>query len=105
MEKKKAEQILSENVLTLDTAGLENLPVKTVEVDRYFLREKDGRADVVYLYGNMQDKENSKLKFVEADYHCESFFVQHEQKYWYRDYLEEALDVKDALMCLFGAEE
>ncbi len=42
------------------------------------------------------------MKFVEADYRCESFFVKHELNYWYRDYLEEALEVKDALFCLYG---
>ena len=44
--------------------------------------------------GNLIDKERCNMKFVEADYRCESFFVKHELNYWYRDYLEEALEVK-----------
>ena len=102
MEKKEAEKILSKNKLVLDTAGLENLPVLTVEINRYYLKEDSRRSEDVYLLGNLIDKEHRNMKFVEADYRCESFFVKHELNYWYRDYLEEALEVKDALFCLYG---
>ena len=102
MEKKEAEKILSKNKLVLDTAGLENLHVLTVEINRYYLKEDSRRSEDVYLLGNLIDKEHCNMKFVEADYRCESFFVKHELNYWYRDYLEEALEVKDALFCLYG---
>lgn len=102
MEKKEAEEILAKNKLVLDTAGLDNLPVLTVEINRYYLKEDSRRSEDVYLLGNLMDKENSNMKFVEADYRCESFFIKYGLNYWYRDFLEEALEVKDALFCLYG---
>ena len=53
MEKKEVEKILSKNKLVLDTAGLENLPVLTVEINRYYLKEDSRRSEDVYLLGNL----------------------------------------------------
>ncbi len=69
---KEVEKILSKNKLVLDTAGL-NLPVLTVEINRSYLKEDSRRSEDVYLLGNLIDKEHCNMKFVEADYRCESF--------------------------------
>lgn len=73
MEKKETEKILSKNKLVLDMAGLGNLPVLTVEINRYCLKEDSRRSEDVYLLGNIIDKEHCSMKFVEGDYRCESF--------------------------------
>ncbi len=91
MSKSEAQKVLSQNVLTLDNDGLQELPLRTIEVDMYKITptDEDFPAKILGLISLVEPR-NSELS-------CSSFIVKYQRQYYYRYFLFEAFKVIEAL--------
>jgi len=99
----KAKEILSKNKLHLDNAGLEYLPIETVEIDAFFPDEgTESWTETIHLLGvvGKQNNISGSNYYPKGDYVCRSFFVNIWHDYYYRDFFYEAMEVVEALKLL-----
>ncbi|GHT53710.1 hypothetical protein FACS189451_04050 [Bacteroidia bacterium] len=98
MKKEEAEILLKKNKLTLDGAGMEFLPMKTVQVSQFEITKaayENAVGEMASLIGNLKAKDEGRG--ITCDFKCASFFVNLHHDYWYCDYFDDALIIINAL--------
>lgn len=93
MTKIEAQEIVSQNVLILDTNGINELPLGTIEIDAFNVTNDDDNFPIklLGLLPIFNTKNNND------GLHCSSFIVKFQQKYYYRYTLLMAFKVIEAL--------
>jgi hypothetical protein len=94
MTKSEAQEIVSQNVLILDTDGMHELPIGSVEIDVFNVTNDEDENFPVKLLGLIPLFHNKKNN---DGLHCSSYFVKCHQKYYYRYNLLMAFKVIEAL--------
>ena len=103
----KAKEVLATNVLDLSVAGMEFMPMKTVEIETFEIMNKskaypngtetcwDEKAQLLGLVKNK--KTHSRQYSTAGDLICCSFFVKIHLDYYYREFFSGAMEVIEAL--------
>lgn len=117
MNKKEAREVLAKNSLYLDYAGLDLIPMKTIQINYYevmnetkYPHKNHGdttsieQAVLLGVVGENNDR--SSMDFDRGgDLICCCFFVRFGFTYYYRDFYEEAIEVIQALRVVNDFEE
>lgn len=99
MDIKRANEVLSRNVLHLQSAGMDYIPVKTVEIEIFEImnesKNPENQSTAWYekavLIGMVTDNNET------YDFKCESFMVVIHHDHHYCDFYHEAMEVIEAL--------
>jgi hypothetical protein len=93
MTKSEAQEIVSKNVLILDTNGINELPLGTIEIDAFNVTNDDDNFPIklLGLLPIFNPKNNNDGLY------CSSFIVKFQQKYYYQYNLLMAFKVIEAL--------
>ena len=99
MNKEEATKIVNHNKLILDNAGIDNIPVKTVEIEKFEVTNGTGnQRKTVTLFGLLRPAD--ECHNIQTDFLCTSFFVADHLTYWFRDFFSDAMEVIEALRVL-----
>ena len=93
-----AKEILKSNFLDLFEHGLEEMPMKTIEIHTFDIKilsiHQDRKpGEVAVIIGLISDKPGES----ETDFTCPSFMIRVEHRYYYREFFYEAMEVIRAL--------
>lgn len=104
MKLQKAKEVLSENALDLSQAGMDYMPMRTVEIETFEIMNKPNDEETTwyekaYLIGlvDSNKKEHSRQSSPEGDLLCMSFMVKVHHTYYYREFFNTAMEVIQAL--------
>lgn len=101
MNIEKAKEILAYNKLDLSMAGIDYIPVKTVNIERFEIMNKSNNEDTnwserAYLLGLVKNN-NRKDYGMDGELTCCSFMVKLGLDYYYREHFNGAMEVIEAL--------
>lgn len=111
MNIKRAKDVLSKNVINLSKAGMNYMPMKTVEIETFEIMNKsklkpndEGTTcfEKAYLLGLVDNNKKSSSGEYRpiGDLICCSFFVNVSHNYYYREFFSDAMEVIQALRIL-----
>jgi hypothetical protein len=113
MDIKEAKEVLATNVLNLSVAGMDYMPMKTVEIEIFEVMNKSKSNpndeetawyEKAHLLGLVdENKKNRSGQYSpEGDLTCRSFVVKLWHNYYYREYFSGAMEVIGALRIVNG---
>jgi hypothetical protein len=108
MNIKKAKEVLATNVLDLSTAGMDYMPMRTVEIETFEIMNKSKANpndeettwyEKAHLLGLVDEnkKTHSGQYSPEGDLTCCSFVVKVWHDHYYREFFSGAMEVIEAL--------
>jgi hypothetical protein len=95
----KAKEILAYNKLNLSIAGMELLPVKTVNINTFIIID-DGNYEEynsAVLFGLLKEDRSPYV-----DFWCPSYFVNFKDIFYYREMYKDAIEVIEAIRTVNG---
>jgi hypothetical protein len=90
MTEKEAKETIEYNVLDLSLCGMDQFPVKSIQIESFYIKNEGQEHDEADLIGLLDKNKMDEPYFA-------SYMVKVGHKYWYRENYNDAIDVIEAL--------